>query len=68
MSRTKKGSKGCGFEYWGRQQVGLDRDKCFDNLRDPGKENKSLLHKVDRRKTKQDLDIEAKERYNGEDC
>lgn len=46
MSRTKKGSKGPGYEYWGRRPC---------NGYNPSKENKRLTHQIERARAKQDL-------------
>ena len=39
MSRTVKGSKGCGFEYWGKRAL----SQC-----DPGRESKKLTSGMER--------------------
>lgn len=44
MSRTKKGSKGPGYEFWGPRP-----SKCLTN---PNKETKRLTHKLERAKAK----------------
>ncbi len=40
MSRTKKGAKGSGYEYWSRRPA----KGCVD----PGKENKTITHRLER--------------------
>lgn len=52
MSRTKKGAKGSNYEYWSRRPA-----KC----RQPGKENKKILHGVERAKAKQEVHKQGKE-------
>jgi hypothetical protein len=42
MSKTKKGSKGVGYEHWGKRP----------GPRDPGKENKKITHRIERAQTK----------------
>jgi len=44
MSRTKKGSKGPGHEYWGRRS----------EYRVPGKLSKKLTHRKERKQGKKD--------------
>lgn len=56
MSRTKKGSKGSGYEHWGRNQIGIERDKGTGwKYREPGRDDKTRQHRVDRHTTKQEL-------------
>jgi len=43
MSRTNKGSKGCGYEYWGRRAFGPGKE-CSK----PGRFTKDLTHKKER--------------------
>ena len=52
MSRTKKGSKGPGFEFWGRRPAKMD-------FPPPGKETKIITHRQERAAAKRQLD-EAK--------
>ena len=40
MSRTKKGEKGAGYEFWKRRAVSM----CS-----PGRSNKKLTHRLERR-------------------
>ena len=44
MSRTIKGSKGCGFEYWGKRAL----SQC-----DPGRESKKLTSGIERTRERQ---------------
>lgn len=46
MSRSRKGSKGVGYEYWGRRQK---------KLTDPGKDTKIYTSRAERRKIKQEM-------------
>jgi len=43
MSRTVKGGKGPGFEYWGKRP--------FSGV-SPSKENKQITHKIERQRNK----------------
>lgn len=43
MSRTKKGSKGPGYEYWKSRMGGIE---------DPGAETKKFTHKKERSRAK----------------
>jgi hypothetical protein len=45
MSRSKKGSKGCGYEYWSKR----DKPSAYG---DPSPENKKLTSRRERRKGK----------------
>jgi DMSO/TMAO reductase YedYZ molybdopterin-dependent catalytic subunit len=47
MSRTKKGAKGPGYEYWSRRPA----KSCTD----PGKENKTITHRLERAAAKREL-------------
>ena len=58
MSRTKRGSKGAGFEYWGRRPCKMD-------FPTPGKENKTITHRQERAAAKRELDEKIKEIRNG---
>lgn len=50
MSRTRKGSKGPGYEYWGsRYSPGA--------IEDPGRFTKILTHRRERRRAKRDVEI-----------
>lgn len=43
MSRTRKGTKGCGYEYWSRRPfAGYS----------PGRDTKTLTHRIERRHAK----------------
>jgi len=42
MSRTIKGKKGAGYEYWGRRDSGGSRE--------PGRSTKTITHRRERRK------------------
>jgi len=62
MSRTKKGSKGPGYEHWGRNRIGVEGDhgtgwKC----REPGPYCKTRQHRLDRHTTKQELEKRNKD-------
>ncbi|MEN6367612.1 MAG: hypothetical protein ABFC88_12415 [Thermoguttaceae bacterium] len=48
MSRTKKGSKGSGYEYWGRRPAKV-------RYPDPGRETKKITHRQERAAKKRDL-------------
>jgi hypothetical protein len=48
MSRTKKGSKGPGYEYWSRRPAKM----LFPA---PGKEAKTITHRQERAAAKRDL-------------
>jgi len=48
MSRTKKGAKGPGYEYWSRRPA----KGCVD----PGKKNKVVTHRLERAAAKRELD------------
>lgn len=48
MSRTKKGGKGPGFEYWSRRPA-----KVADP--EPGRETKKITHRQERAVSKRDL-------------
>jgi hypothetical protein len=48
MSRTKKGAKGPGYEYWSRRPA----KGCID----PGKSNKTVTHRLERAAAKRELD------------
>ena len=48
MSRTKKGAKGPGYEYWSRRPA----KGCVD----PGKRNKTVTHRLERAAAKRELD------------
>jgi hypothetical protein len=47
MSRTRKGSKGPGYEYWGKRP-GTLKGWCYS----PGKKAKKLTHRAERREGK----------------
>jgi hypothetical protein len=46
MSRSKKGGKGPGHEYWSKRP--------FSGV-NPGKENKKITHRIERARSKQKL-------------
>ncbi len=50
MSRTRKGSKGPGHEYWGRRPS--------KGCTDPGRETKTITHRQERRIAKRDIDAQ----------
>ncbi len=50
MSRTKKGTKGPGYEYWSRRPA----KGCVD----PGKSNKTITHRLERAAAKRTLNEE----------
>ena len=50
MSRTKKGTKGPGYEYWSRRPA----KGCVD----PGKSNKTITHRLERAAAKRKLNEE----------
>lgn len=45
MSRTVKGSKAPGYEYWGKRGL---------SMVSPGKKTKKLTHKIERQQSKKD--------------
>jgi hypothetical protein len=47
VSRTKKGNKGAGFEYWGRRPTKYP-------FADPGKAVKKNTHKLERKEGKRE--------------
>ena len=47
MSRTKKGSKGPGYEYWSRRPA--------KGATDPGKASKTITHRLERAAAKREL-------------
>jgi hypothetical protein len=49
VSRTKKGGKGPGFEYWSRRP-------SKDNMPKPGKKSKAITHRIERAKAKRKLE------------
>lgn len=51
MSRSRKKSKGPGYEYWGKRP----------GPRDPGKENKKITHRMERAKKQQEISRIKKE-------
>jgi len=51
MSRTKKGAKGPGYEYWSRRPT----KGCVDS----GKENKAVTHRLERAAAKRQLNKES---------
>lgn len=46
MSRTKKGSKGVGYEFWSKRPCS-NKSGCL-----PGKFNKKRTHRVERQRAK----------------
>jgi hypothetical protein len=48
VSRTKRGEKGSGFEYWGKRPSKI-------RFADPGPENKKITHKQERAEKKRKL-------------
>lgn len=46
MSRSSKGSKGLGYEYWGR--------RAFNGV-SPSSENKRITHSIERAQAKQEI-------------
>ncbi len=52
MSRTKKGKKGVGYEYWGKRPISRNHGAV------PGKATKKLTHRLER--------IEAKKKIKEE--
>lgn len=52
MSRTKKGSKGPGYEYWSRRPAKM-------KYPDPGRETKRITHRQERAVCKRDLQKES---------
>lgn len=54
MSRTKKGKKGAGFEYWSRRPTKF-------KYADPGKETKRNTHRLERQEGKQEARQEESE-------
>lgn len=56
MSRTKKGGKAPGFEYWSKRP-------CKGGGGCPGKQTKTLTHRAERRQGKDEVkDIKEKQR------
>lgn len=53
MSRTKRGGKGPGYEYWSR--------RCPTFFLDPGKESKRLTKRYERRQAKADIERQLEE-------
>lgn len=45
MSRTKKGKKGVGYEYWSRRS----------KYREPGRWSKTMTHRAERRQGKREV-------------
>ena len=58
MSRTRRGGKGPGYEYWGRRPC-----SGFN----PGKESKVIVHQIERAREKELLLDETKEMEDEED-
>lgn len=54
MSRTRKGSKGPGFEYWSRRPTKF-------HYADPGKETKRNTHRLERQEGKREAKQEESE-------
>jgi hypothetical protein len=52
MSRTKKGKRSPGYEYWGKRP----NSGCT-----PGKEDKKITHQIERAQAKQKLHKEKKD-------
>lgn len=52
MSRTKKGAKGAGFEYWSKRPCAGDS---------PGRETKKRTHRKERIQDKKIIEREKKE-------
>lgn len=52
MSRTKKGAKGAGYEYWSKRPLAGDP---------PGAETKKRTNRIERRKRKVDTKKEVEE-------
>jgi hypothetical protein len=48
MSRTKRGEKSSGFEYWGKRPAKI-------RFADPGPENKKITHRQERAVQKRTL-------------
>lgn len=46
MSRSKKSSKGPGFEYWGKRPISAEHGAI------PGRFTKTRTHKIERKKNK----------------
>lgn len=46
MSRTVKGSKGCGFEYWGKRAM----SQC-----DPGRDSKKMTLGIERMRERAEI-------------
>lgn len=58
MSRTIKGSKGCGFEYWGKRAM---------SQADPGRETKKITLGIERMQERELIHNELKELERDED-
>jgi hypothetical protein len=57
MSRTKKGSKGSGFEFWSRRPSKI-------KFPPPGRETKTITHRLERAAVKRDLHKENEDLNN----
>ena len=57
MSRTRRGGKGPGYEYWGRRPC-----SGFN----PGKESKTIMHQIERAREKELVNDEIKEMENAD--
>ena len=57
MSRTIRGNKGAGFEYWGKRPT--------KGHYPPGKAAKKLTHKIERRHVKDDAEAQLNEALDG---
>lgn len=57
MSRTRKGQKGPGYEYWSRRPGNFDGPK-------PGKKAKTVTHRLERAANKRTVQREQKELGN----
>lgn len=51
MSRSRKGGKGPGYDYWSRRN--------YKNLTSPSSDNKKITRRAERHKSKQSLGHEA---------
>lgn len=59
MSRTRKGSKGSGYEYWSkRPMAGANH----------GAKTKRLTHKLERLEAKQDIEEQVADHAHADDC
>lgn len=49
MSRTKKGAKGPGYEYWGKRPIARNHGAV------PGRKTKTMTHRLERLEGKKEI-------------